>query len=241
MPGYLAGSKASFTETGVVSFRFTEALPPGEAGPYPSTFYWASHTRQIFPLGRLVLGYQWSRRLGTEIELNITKYEIDHLAALQFTSTLDDLVYEAVYGSLETVRSASLLIGLSYRLLPPSVLQPHVLEVGVAAGPAWTGTSLPPYLAFDEPPLTIDRTTTWTARARVSYDYQFNQSVSMGIFAEYRLLQADIPDFVATESLPFSADTDYAPASWRMTEITFPARSIRMGGFAFGLRVGFGF
>jgi len=241
MPGYLAGAKASFTETGVVSFRFTEALPPGEAGPYPSTFYWASHTRQMFPLGRLVFGYQWSRRLGTEIELNLTQYKIDHLAALRFTSTLDGLAYEGVYGSLETVRSASLLIGLSYRLLPPTVLQPHVVEVGVAAGPAWMGISLPPYLAFDEPPLTIDRTTTWTARARVSYDYQFNRSLSMGAYAEYRRLQADILDFAVTESLPFSDTDEFSPALWRMTEIAFPARSITLGGFACGLRFGFGF
>ena len=241
MPGYLAGAKGSFTETGVISFRFTEALPPGEAGPYPSTHYWASHTRQMFPLGRLILGYQWSRRLGAEIELNFTQYKIDHLAALGFTSTLDGLTYEGVYGSLETVRSTSLLIGLTYRLLPPMVLQSHIVEVGVAAGPAWMGTSLPPYLSFDEPPLTIDRTMTWTARARVSYDYQFNRSLSMGVYAEYRRLQADIPDFAATENLPFSDNDEFTPALWRMTEITFPAQSIRMGGFACGLRFGFGF
>ncbi|MBE3140283.1 MAG: hypothetical protein IMZ53_06840, partial [Thermoplasmata archaeon] len=135
----------------------------------------------------------------------------------------------------------SLLIGLTYRLLPPMVLQSHIVEVGVAAGPAWMGTSLPPYLSFDEPPLTIDRTMTWTARARVSYDYQFNRSLSMGVYAEYRRLQADIPDFAATENLPFSDNDEFTPAPWRMTEITFPAQSIRMGGFACGLRFGFGF
>jgi hypothetical protein len=240
MPGYLAGSKGSSTETGVVSFRFTEALPPGEAGPYPSSHYWASHTRQMFPPGRLVLGYQWSPRLGTEIELNLAQYKIDHLVALQFTSTLDGITYEGVYSSLETVRSTSLLIGLSYRLLPPTVLQSHVVEVGVAAGPAWTGISLPPYLSFDEPPLTVDRPMTWTARARVSYDYQFNRSLSMGVYAEYRRLQADIPVFAANENLPFSND-DFTRGMWRMTEITFPAQSIRMGGFVCGLRFGIGF
>ena len=56
------------SEEGVVSFRFTEALPPGEAGPYPSTFYWATPARQVFSLGRIVLGYQWNQRLGAEIE-----------------------------------------------------------------------------------------------------------------------------------------------------------------------------
>ena len=241
MPGYLVGAKGSYTETGLIPFRFTEVLPPGESGPYPSTFYWSTHSRQIVPIGRLGFGYQWSRRLGAEIELNLTQYKIDHLAALRFTSTLDGHTYEGFYGSLETVKSTSLLVGLTFKLLPPAILQPHVIEVGIAAGPAWMGISLPPYLAFDEPPLTIDRTTTWTARARVSYDYQFNRSLSMGVYAEYRRLQADILDFAVTESLPFSDTDEFSPALWRMTEIAFPARSITLGGFACGLRFGFGF
>ena len=102
----------------MVPFRFTEALPPGEAGPYLSTYYWATHTRQTFALGRIGLAYQGSPRLGAEIELHVSKYTIEHLAALRFVSTLDGLEYAGVYGSQEIVRSTALLFGLTYRFVP---------------------------------------------------------------------------------------------------------------------------
>ena len=242
MPGFLAGVEQDFTEEGVVPFRFTEALPPGEAGPYLSTYYWATHTRQTFALGRIGLAYQWSPRLGAEIELHVSKYTIEHLAALRFVSTLDGLEYAGVYGSQEIVRSTALLFGLTYRFVPSTDLQPHAVEVGLAAGPALMKTSIPPLPWLPDHRQTVDQATTWTARARVSYDYHFSRALSMGAYAEYRRLQADIPSFGATEDVDFHELDDYYGNSFmRTTVIMIPARSVTLGGFSCGLRFGFGF
>jgi hypothetical protein len=242
MPGYFVSARRSFYEEGVVPFRFTEALPPGEAGPYPSTYYWATPTRQILSLGRIVLGYQWTQRLGAEIEFFATRYTINHLADLQFTSTVDDLAYIGMYGGDEITRSTSLLIGLSYRPLAPTILQPHAVEAAVAAGPAWISTSIPPSLAFSRDSQAVDRKTTWTARARISYDYHFSRTLSMGVYAEYRRLQVDIPAFGAMENMEFREVNNYSGNYfWRLTEITLPAQRVNMGGVACGLKFAFGF
>jgi hypothetical protein len=250
MPGFRMGGKGWFVEEGVVPFRFTEDLPPGEAGPYSSTWYWAESFRPTFSLGRVTLAYQWSRKLAAEIELNVSNYMTDHSADLRFTSTLDGIKYLAYLGSGEFVSSTSLLVGLTFRPLRPKALQPHVIEVGMAAGPAWTRTSISRlyiaseerYIAYYEDWMTVERKRIWTGRARVSYDYHFNRALSMGAYAEYRWLRVDIPSYEVTEELDFREAGDYyGQHLWRITEVTFPARTITMGGFACGLRFSLGF
>jgi hypothetical protein len=242
MPGFRVGGRGYFwEEEGTVPFRFTEDLPPGEAGPYLSTWYWAENNPPTFSLGHVTLSYQWSRRFASEIEFHVSNHTTYHLADLRFTSTLDGLTYLGTFGSYEIVRSTSLLIGLSYRPFPPAFLQPHVFEIGVAAGPAWIGTALSDWL-FGEDPVGIDRTMAWTARARVSYDYHFSPAFSMGAFAEYRWLQADIPSYEASEYLDFQEGSDaYGKILMRTTAVTIPERALALGGFACGLRLGFGF
>jgi hypothetical protein len=243
MPGFRMGGKGWFVEEGVVPFRFTEDLPPGEAGPYSSTWYWAESYRTTVSLGRMTLAYQWSRKLAAEIELNVSNYMTHHLAELRFTSTLDGIEYWSVLGNYEFVNSTSLLVGLTFRPLRPKALQPHVIEVGVAAGPAWTKTSIYGwFLEYGEDRMTVGRKTTGTGRVRVSYDYHFNRALSMGAYAEYRRLRVDIPSYGVTASLDFHEAGDYnGQPLWRITEMTLPARTITMGGFACGLRFGLGF
>jgi hypothetical protein len=240
LPGLRIG-KAYFWKEGVVSFRFNEDLPPGEAGPYTSTYYWEENSRPTFLFGRLTLAYQWHPRLAAEIEWSALSHMTDHLADLRFASTLDGLTYWGVFGSYETMRSTSLLIGLSFRPLPPTTLQPHAVEIGVAAGPAWSRTFASDwYLGGDR--LVVDRSTTWTARVRVSYDYHFSPALSMGAFGEYRRLQADVPTHEVSEMLDFQAVADpYGQTLMRMTAVTLPARTLSMGGFSCGLKFGFGF
>jgi hypothetical protein len=241
-PGYTGGFKEGRFMDGTVPFRFTESLPPGEAGPYPSTFYWATQSRQTFSLGRVSFGYQWTRRLGAEIELSTFKYTIEHLADLRFTSSIDGLTYIGILGRTQVTGTTSLLIGLDYGLLPPATLQPHALEVGIAAGPAWVRTALSPDLAFLEDLETIDRRMVWTVRARISYDYHFGRNFSMGAYGEYRWLEADIPAFGIMEDLGFyEVNSSSGNSLWRLTEVTLPAQSLNMGGVACGLRFGFGF
>jgi hypothetical protein len=237
-PAYVGGFAEDRFRTGVIPFRFTESLPPGEAGPYASTYYWASHYRQKFSLGRLALSYRWTRRLGAEIELSSSNYIVEHLAELQFTSSLDGLTYQALFGDDEITRSISVLAGLTYLAIAASDLQPHAVELAAAAGPAWISTARYTFYPYGESQ-PVDRRTTWTALARISYDYHFSRNLSMGAFGEYRWLKAEIPSYGVTEELEFS---DYpGPYFLRLTEVTLPAQALDMGGFACGLRFGFGF
>ena len=240
LPGLRIG-KAYFSKEGAVSFSFNEDLPPGEAGPYTSTHYWEENSRPTFLFGRLTLAYQWNPKLAAEVEWSALSHMTDHLADLRFTSALDGLTYWGVFGSYEVTRSTSLLLGLSFRPLPPATLQPHAVEVGVAAGPAWSRTLAGEWY-LDRDRVVVDRSTTWTARVRVSYDYHFNPALSMGAFGEYRWLQVNILAHEVTESLSFQDVVDpYGHTLMRMTAVTLPARTLSMGGFSCGLKFGFGF
>ena len=241
LPGLRLGEAYSWKE-GEVSFRFTEDLPPGEAGPYPSTFYWVEAFRPVFSFGRLSLAYQWNRRLAAEIEWSALSHMTDHLADLRFTSTIDGLTYWGVFGAYEKTRTTSLLLGLTFRPLPPATLQPHAVEIGAAAGPAFSRTFVSEWYDYGGDRTTVDRSTDWTARARVSYDYHFAPALSMGAFAEYRWLEVDVPTHEISEMLDFQAiSVSYGPTLMRMTAVTLPARTIVPGGFACGLKLSWGF
>jgi hypothetical protein len=225
------------TEEDII-FRFTEDLPPAELGPYTSRVY-VENLRSSFSLGRISLAYEWSRRLSSEIELHVSRHKTDRFGDLVFNSTLDGIEYRAVWGEDETVNSLSLLAGLTFRPLPPDLLQHHVIEAGVAAGPTWISASATGWLMSES--TRISREMTWTARARVAYDYFFNPVFSMGVFVEYRWLKADIPSYTTTANwLDFHESNDYYGSVLnRVAEVTVPGRTIPMGGFALGLRFGF--
>lgn len=242
MPGYLAGGQGYVPAAEDITFRFTGDLPPGEAGPYSSS--WNSYVdRSRFSLGRVSLAYQWSRRLASEIELYASNRLTDQrFGELRFTSTLDGLTYYGSFGIPGVVGSTSLVAGLVFRPLPPAFLQPHVFEFGAAAGPAWISWMARSIYDYTPDFLTADRrTTTWTARVRMSYDYYFNQAFSMGVFAEYRWLQADISSFSATKLVYYYESGNPVNSLTRDTEMTFPGRSIPLGGLACGLKFGFSF
>ena len=150
-------------------FRFTEEVPPGEEGPFPSEDSWAHNSRPTFFLGRLTMAYRLSRKLAAEIEANFSSHTTDHLADLQFTSTVDGLEYSGPFGNHESVNSTSILFGLSFKLLPPTTLQPHAIEISAAAGPAWIGTAAYEWSSAKDR-ITVDRATKLTARLRASYD-----------------------------------------------------------------------
>jgi hypothetical protein len=242
MPGYRVGGQGYSLAAEDITFRFTEDLPSGEAGPYTSS--WDPFVdRPRFSLGRVTLAYQWSRRLASEIELYVSNRLTDQrFGELNFTSTLDGLTYYGYFGVPGVVGSTSLLAGLVFRPFPPAFLQPHVLEFGAAAGPAWISWTARSIYDFSPDLLTVDRrTTTWTARACMSYDYYFSPAFSMGVFAEYGWLQADISSFSVTKLVYYYESGNSVNALTRETEVTFPGRTIALGGLACGLKFGFSF
>ena len=239
-PGIDAGQDLWDVTEEDITFRFTEDLPPAELGPYTSRVY-VENLRSSFSLGRIGLAYEWSRRLSSEIELHMSRHKTNRFGDLVFNSTLDGIEYRAIWGEDETLNSLSLLAGLTFRPLPPDLLQHHVIEAGVAAGPAWISASATGWLMPE--PTRISRDLTWTARARIAYDYYFNPAFSMGAFAECRWLRADIPSYTMSAYwLDFHESDDYyGNVLNRVAEVTVPGRTIPMGGFACGLRFGFCF
>jgi hypothetical protein len=236
MPGHRVWGQAYSFREEAVTFRFTEALPPEEAGPYASPGY-AGGDRPRSSLGRMTLAYSWTRQLAAEIELYVPRRLADFRTdELRFTSTLDGLTYYSYFGGVEDMSLTSLLVGFSFRPAPPAFLFPHSVELGVAAGPAWISWSLHDYNWTDS-----RRIMTWTARGRVSYDFHFNPMLSMGAFAEYRWIPATIPAYTRNELLEFHESSYPGGTLTRTTEVVFPPRTVALGGFALGLRFGVNF
>ena len=195
MPGYRVGGRGDFTKSENIAFRFTEDLPPEEAGPYASSWR-PFEDGPRFSSGRMTLAYAWSRQLASEVELCISDRWTDLRSGdLRFTSTLNGLSYSLRISAATKRRTRHRFLsacpsGRSCRLSsspipsnwgwPPA--QPRI---------SWRGRN-----AYDFPSdydgTDRHRAVTWAARARVSYDYYFNPAVSMGAFAEYRWIQADI-------------------------------------------------
>jgi hypothetical protein len=64
----------------------------------------------------------------------------------------------------------------------------------------------------------------------------------MGAFAEYRWLQVDLPAHEVSEMLNFqNVANPYGQSLMRMTAVSLPERTLALGGFACGLKLGFGF
>ena len=242
-PGYrIGGSSYEFFDESA-SFRFLDDLPPGEAGPYPWTRY-TDVDRPRGSLGRLNAAYALSPSLAAEIEIFLSNPRHDRRwGGLRFTSSLDGLTYEDYFGSDETVKSVSLLAGLVFRPVRPAFLHPHSVEFSAAVGPArivWEGSDR---IGFPGDYRWTDRhrSVAWTARLRASYAYHFGRSFAMGIFAEYRWLEAVIPAYIRTETLIFYQPSYLGSSLTRTTEVGFPARTLDLGGPAIGLTFGLGF
>lgn len=230
------GAEYSYFTSGSGTFRFGDNLPPGDTGPFPMEIT-ASHSRPQFTLGCLGIAYEWNRYWSSEIELYAPASGVtDTSGSPEFTSGLDGKRYYSFYGLLESVRSISLLIGLTFRPFPPGFLQRHVIEAGVAAGPAFLTVAKYDVYAPQEPPI---RNVTWTARIRAAYDFYFVPAFSMGAFAEYRWLNAGIPEYTATTDLFFGVVNDpYGVPLRRTAVVTVPGVTVALGGFACGLRLG---
>ena len=221
------------------SFRFPGDVPPGEAGPYAWSMDRSSWTESGSGFGSVSLAYEWSERWSAEVEVLLSGRRTGGFesGALTFTSADDGKTYEVdfLYFSYQTHFSAALL-GLTYRPFAPSEFRRHIVEAGLAFGPAWaklTDTSHWQSASYA-------RKLTFSARAHTAYDFYFIPTLSVGAVVGYRYLRANFPESTTTDTLLFWATADPYPVNSieRLTEVTYPSRKADASGFYIGLRLG---
>lgn len=220
------------------SFRFPEEIPP-EAGPYAVALTGGSNLNPGgVAWGPVSLACEWGGHWSAEIELSSFGHSnVEAFDFATFTSGADGRTYGVGLGyfGLRT-DLLSLLVGLNYRPVSPSMLRRHVVEAGAAAGPCFLlwGSSLGPVpSAAGLPKLAL------CGRARVAYDFYMVRSFSVGAFAGYRFLEMELPGWAGTTTARFQTTSDPPAYLDRLTEFIVEPITIRMSGPFFGIRIGF--
>lgn len=221
------------------SFRFPGDVPPGEAGPYPWSMDRYSSAERGSGFGSVSLAYEWSERWSAEVEVLFSGWRAGghESGALAFTSADDGKTYEVdyIFFSYRTNFSAALL-GLTYRPFAPSEFRRHIIEAGLAFGPAWAKITADDFWQS----ASSARKLTFSARAHAAYDFYFIPTLSIGAVVGYRYLRANFPESTATDTLNFWDTADPYPVNYieRLTEVTSPPRKADASGFYIGLRLG---
>ena len=223
------------------TFRFLDGLP--EPGPYPGELVWHPFKRNRSGLDSASLGYELSERLAAEVELVFARWSAGgtDFGSLQYTSAIDGKTYE--HGSVffsYTTRFSAALLGLTCRPFGPSEFRRHIVEAGLAVGPAWTRTSAGDMYMPTAP---IARKLTLSARAHAAYDFYVIPNLSLGVAVGFRYFRVAIPPSTETATLSFWDAAEEYPSTFfdRVTEVTIPPRRIDASGFYLGLRTGFRF
>jgi hypothetical protein len=225
-------------DTVPTTFRFLDDLP--DPGPHPAELSRHVAKRNRSGFDSVSLGYEASDHLALETELVFWHWaaESNIGGALRYDSTIDGTTYENdyVYYSIQARFSAA-LFGLAYRPFAPTEFRRHIVETGLAAGPAWVK------FAGDEPLWQGDLPSgkvTLAARAHAAYDFYVTPNLSFGVAAGYRYFRASLPASTETATLLWDASGE-KNAIERITEVMAPPHTIGAGGFYISLRTGFRF
>ena len=129
-----------------------------------------------------------------------------------------------------------MLLGLTYRPFAPSEFRRHIIETGLAIGPAWAKITADDFWQS----ASSARKLTFSARAHAAYDFYVIPTLSLGAVVGYRYLRANFPESTATDTLNFWDTADPYPVNYieRLTEVTIPSRKADASGFYIGLRFG---
>ncbi len=236
-------TKYDDSDTAQTSFRFPGDVPAGEVGPYPMSL-----TRRPWWLGfppndngsgfdSVSLAYEWSERWSAEVEVLFSGWRTGggEIGALTFTSVGDGKTYtvDFISFSYQTNFSAALL-GLTYRPYAPSEFRRHIVEAGLAFGPAWAKIAETDFWQS----VSYARKLTLSARAHAAYDFYVIPTLSLGAVVGYRYLRANFPESTATDTLNFWDTADPYNYIERLTEVTIPSRKADASGFYIALRLG---
>jgi hypothetical protein len=235
--GYRWDHSRSFQTT----FRFLDTLP--EPGPHPAELVRHLYNSNHSGFDSASLGYELSERLAAEVELVFANWSAGgtDTGVFRYASATDGKTYENdfVYFAL-TTRFSAALFGLTYRPFAPSEFRRHIIEAGLAVGPAWTRTSAG---EFYSPEVLLDRKIILSARANVAYDFYVVPNLSFGAAFGYRFFRMDLPASTETATLNFWDAAEEYPSTFiqRVTEVPIPPRRIDASGLYLGLRAGFRF
>lgn len=233
----ISGNSGFSTETG--TFRFA-SLSDNAAYPFQLQSYPIGAQPGI---GRLRLEYEWTRHVSPSVELVWGK--LSGSGYLNFRFYFADLEgrYEASDYILDRYSQTSLLFGLNWKPVPPSFARKHIVELGIAAGPALALRD--PYYHDDQASHSTQRfkAVTWSCKAHAAYNYFYTESFSLGVFMEYQYLRASFPGAAFFNEMQkfWAKDRHPAASVIRPTEFTLPGRSVQLGGRTWGVRIGFRF
>jgi len=225
-------------ETLETTFRFLGDVP--EPGPFPAELfsYPANHDRSGFD--STSFGYEFSERIAAEAEIVFGRWSAGRTiyGDLRFTSALDGISYEthAVYIGY-SARFTAALFGLTFRPAAPTEFRRHIVEAGLAVGPAWA--KLGGSETFGPSDAGTGRMTL-AARAHVAYDFHVTPTLSFGAAVGYRYFRVGLAASTSTMVLDFHYASEEYPTTTiqRTTEWTVPAQTIDASGFYIGLRTG---
>jgi hypothetical protein len=218
------------------SFRFLDSLPD----PGPFTLVVPSYSSGGNPSGldSVSLGFEFSGRWAADLEIVFAEWGDgwfgDGYPLYESASGGEIYVGNLVFVGRETRFSAALL-GLTYRPIAPTEYRRHIVEAGLAVGPAWARSTFQGFVtlaALDAHKLTL------AARAHIAYDFYVIPSLSFGAVFGYRHFRADIPALWPTGTLTFYADGDPPTRLERLIEVAIPPQAVDASGFYFGLRTG---
>jgi hypothetical protein len=222
------------------TFRFPQESVPGEAGPFAVTVdqIQPKFLREFY-LGPLSLTCDLAENIAAEIEL-LASGRADaggQTAWLSFWSSADSETYVHSFRADHTMSFVAALAGLAYRTKAPSASQANIIEIGAAAGPAWTRLGLL-FSSADFSTRTF-RKTALTWRLQAAFDHYFTPTLSLGAFAGYRSLGAEYPGTTVTADLGYWESDDITSATTpRTTEVTLPGPKISWSGYFFAVRIG---
>ncbi len=225
------------------SFLFPDEAPAGEAGPFDMPVTWRPRFSGISDPGLPVsLALEWTDHWLVELELFFPNKNphFSGLGQASFLSTTDGKTYGGEVYFVNDASFASLLIGPVYRPLPPSPLNRHAVEIGVAAGPARIGIVPADYYDVSLP---AGHKIVLSAFAHAAYDFYFVPALSLGVFAGYRYLEAGFPALTVTSQVAFRDLAEPYPYQTdpviRTTELTIPRLAYSLTGVTFGVRMTF--
>jgi hypothetical protein len=228
------------------TFRFVDDVPSTDTAVYPSKF--EAYLYKYVRVDQFRLEYELTPHFSSSLEFIASGRFNSYLRLFNnYFSTDYGNEYESENWIHKEYSYTSLLLGLNWRPIPLSITDEHIIDLGIAAGPAQVNLiSYTIQTDLIRTPLGDFRDLTWICKAHAAYDYAITHNFLIGVFFGYQYLRASFPGLTfINEKQKFSPpghNTDPSVIhSIRRTEFTIPGHGIQLDGMTYGFRVGLRF